>query len=98
MEKFIPHYSLEQIKDLIQARRVKTTRTALLGANALGINYDQMLMIIFSLTRHDFYKSMTTYADHQVWQDVYRPHTDYGQIYIKLTILDDLLIVSFKEK
>lgn len=40
---------------------------------------------------------MTTHANHRIWQDVYRPATDLGEIYLKLTILDDVLIVSFKE-
>jgi motility quorum-sensing regulator/GCU-specific mRNA interferase toxin len=30
---------------------------------------------------------MTTHADHTIWQDVY----------LKLTVIDDVLIVSFKE-
>lgn len=41
---------------------------------------------------------MTTYVDHTVWQDVYRPQTAMGQVYLKLTLLEDVLIVSFKEK
>ena len=49
------------------------------------------------LTPVDFYKSMTTHADHTVWQDVYRPSTPAGDLYLKLTVVDDLLIVSFKE-
>ena len=44
-----------------------------------------------------FYKSMTTHADHTVWQDVYRPSTQAGDVYLKLTVIDDVLIVSFKE-
>jgi motility quorum-sensing regulator/GCU-specific mRNA interferase toxin len=40
---------------------------------------------------------MTTHADHQVWQDVYRHITDAGEVYLKLTVIDDVLIVSFKE-
>ena len=44
-----------------------------------------------------FYKSMTTHADHTVWQDVYRPNTQAGDVYLKLTVIDDVLIVSFKE-
>jgi hypothetical protein len=40
---------------------------------------------------------MATYNDHTVWQDVYRPKTQYGDVYLKLTLLDDLVIVSFKE-
>ena len=40
---------------------------------------------------------MTTYRDHTVWQDVYHHQTDRGMVYIKLTVLDGVLVVSFKE-
>jgi motility quorum-sensing regulator/GCU-specific mRNA interferase toxin len=40
---------------------------------------------------------MTTHADHRIWQDVYRPKTPAGDVYPKLTVIDDVLIVSFKE-
>jgi motility quorum-sensing regulator/GCU-specific mRNA interferase toxin len=40
---------------------------------------------------------MTTHADHRVWQDVYRPKTAAGGVYLKLTVVDDVPIVSFKE-
>ncbi len=40
---------------------------------------------------------MTTHADHTIWQDVYRPSTAVGDVYLKLTVIDDVLIVSFKE-
>lgn len=40
---------------------------------------------------------MTTLADQKLWQDVYRPTTHVGAVYLKLTVIDDLLIVSFKE-
>ncbi len=50
-----------------------------------------------ALTPADFYKSMTTHADYKVWQDVYRPSTQAGDVYLKLTVIDDVLIVSFKE-
>lgn len=39
----------------------------------------------------------TTRADHRIWQDVYRPMTSAGRVYLKLTVIDDLLVVSFKE-
>jgi motility quorum-sensing regulator/GCU-specific mRNA interferase toxin len=56
-----------------------------------------MLAVVLDLKPSDFYKSMTTYADHTVWQDVYRPKTRAGDVYLKLTVADDVLIVSFKE-
>jgi motility quorum-sensing regulator / GCU-specific mRNA interferase toxin len=37
------------------------------------------------------------YADNRVWQDVYRPCTEAGEVYLKLTVIEDVLIVSFKE-
>jgi len=40
---------------------------------------------------------MTTHDDHHVWQDVYRPKTPAGEVYLKLTVINDVLIVSFKE-
>ncbi len=56
-----------------------------------------MFAVVMALTTADFYKSMTTHADHTVWQDVYHPKTLAGDVYLKLTVIDDVLIVSFKE-
>lgn len=97
MEKRSPHYKLAAVKMLIASGKVRTTQTARIGASELGLNLDGMLQIINLLQPRDFYKSMTTHADHTVWQDVYRPMTSVGEVYIKLTIIDDLLVVSFKE-
>ena len=97
MEKSTPHYQLPAIKILIEAGRVRSTMSALAGAAALGINFDGMIVVVATLTQKDFYKSMTTHADHKIWQDVYRPTTQVGEVYLKLTVVDDLLIVSFKE-
>lgn len=63
----------------------------------MGFEFPDVLAVVLALTRSDFYKSMTTHADHTVWQDVYRPRTKAGDVYLKLTVIDDLLIVSFKE-
>jgi motility quorum-sensing regulator/GCU-specific mRNA interferase toxin len=97
MEKRTPHCQLPVVKALIRDGRVRATFSALSGAAAPGINFDGMLAIVMALTTRDFYKSMTTYADHRVWQDVYRPSTEAGEIYLKLTVVADVLIVSFKE-
>lgn len=63
----------------------------------MGLSFEDMLSIVKVLTRADFYKSMTTHGDHRVWQDVYRTAKPVGNAYIKLTVVDELLIVSFKE-
>jgi motility quorum-sensing regulator/GCU-specific mRNA interferase toxin len=57
-----------------------------------------MCAVVMSLTTADFYKSMTTYADHRIWQDVYHAQISDGNVaYLKLTVIDDVVIVSFKE-
>lgn len=63
----------------------------------MGLDLSEMLAVVAALTAADFYKSMTTHADHTIWQDVYRPSTQAGDVYLKLTVIDDVLIVSFKE-
>ena len=97
MEKATPHCKLDVVKALIDAGEVRTTNAAREGAAALGFDFDGVLAIVLALTTDDFYKSMTTLADHRVWQDVYRPITPAGDVYLKLTVIDDVLIVSFKE-
>jgi motility quorum-sensing regulator/GCU-specific mRNA interferase toxin len=97
MEKPIPHCKLAFVKSLVNAGKVRTTDSARLGATALGLDLSDMLDVVRGLKPADFYKSMTTYADHTVWQDVYRPRTRSGDLYLKLTVIDDVLIVSFKE-
>ena len=97
MEKRSPHCKLSDVKVLVQAGKLRTTHAARTGANELGFAFSDMLDVVLALTPVDFYKSMTTHADHTVWQDVYRPSTQQGDVYLKLTVMDDVLIVSFKE-
>ena len=82
---------------MVDAGKVRTTRGAREGGVALGLDFDGMLAVVMALTTADFHKSMTTHADHRVWQDVYRPVTPAGEVYLKLTVIDEVLIVSFKE-
>ncbi|MGQ5525452.1 type II toxin-antitoxin system MqsR family toxin [Chitinimonas sp. PSY-7] len=97
MEKRTPHCKLSVVKALTEAGKVRTTNAARTGASELGLAFSDMLNVVMALTPADFYKSMTTHADHAVWQDVYRPSTQAGDVYLKLTVIDDVLIVSFKE-
>ena len=97
MEKLTPHCRLTVVKTLIKVGKVRATHSARFGATALGLSLRDMLDVVCALTPADFYKSMTTHADHAVWQDVYRPSTQAGDVYLKLTVIDDVLIVSFKE-
>lgn len=99
MEKGAPHCKLLIVKALVEAGQVRATVSAFNGARELGINdLAGMCAVVLSLRSIDFYKSMTTHADHRVWQDVYRTKTARGDdVYLKLTVIDEVLIVSFKE-
>ncbi|MEX8504390.1 type II toxin-antitoxin system MqsR family toxin [Leptothrix ochracea] len=97
MEKRTPHCKLTVVHALIEAGRVRMTASAIAGAEDLGLDRMGMVTVVRALTPSDFYKSMTTHADHTIWQDVYRPCTPVGDVYLKLTVMDDVLVVSFKE-
>ena len=99
MEKGTPHCKLPVVRDLIEAGKVRATTSAYSGARELGIEtLSEMCEVVLTLTSADFYKSMTTHADHRIWQDVYYARTARrDRVYLKLTVIDDVLIVSFKE-
>jgi motility quorum-sensing regulator/GCU-specific mRNA interferase toxin len=97
MEKRIPHVPLVRVLELVRTGHYEIRVSALRGAAELGWGSDDIVKIVLALARSDFYKSMTTYADHRVWQDVYRPKTSAGTLYLKLTVTENVIVVSFKE-
>lgn len=99
MEKGTPHCKLSVVKTLINSGQVQATGSAFCGARDLGIYHlAGMCEVVLALTPANFYKSMTTHADHKIWQDVYHTKLISGAaVYLKLTVIDDVLIVSFKE-
>lgn len=100
MEKGTPHYRLADIQATVTEQGVRAfTAIALAGGRALGLTSDEMLAVIAVLNRRHFYKSMTTYADHTVWQDVYHAPTPGGHsAYIKFTLTAAYVVIQFKEK
>ena len=100
MEKSTPHCKLHVVKALVADGHVKATVSAFNGASELGINdLAGMCAVVLALGPSDFYKSMTTHADHRIWQDFYHVKVTAGrELYLKLTVVDDVLIVSFKER
>ena len=97
MEKKAPHSKLSVVKTLIASGKVRATFSALSGGAALGLDFNGIVRVLIALTPSDVHKSMTSHSDHRIWQDVYRSSTDAGDVYLKLTVIDDVLIVSFKE-
>ena len=97
MKKGTPHCKLAVVKRLIALGQVRMTFSAATGGQRLGFSAEQIVQTVNNLAPTDFYKSMTTHDDHTIWQDVYRPRFAAGTLYLKITVIDDLLIVSFKE-
>src|ERR1035438_8428906 len=90
MEKSTPQYDLAAIQaQVARLGAAAFTKTALDGGRDMGLTSREMLAVIAALTRRNFYKSMTTHADHRIWQDVYYSPTPVDQeAYIKITMRD----------
>lgn len=100
MEKRTPHYDLAPIQEEVaRLGAAAFTKTALDGGRQLGLTTVDMLAVVAGLSRREFYKSMTTHADHRIWQDVYHADTPVKKLaYIKLTLRDGAPVIQFKEK
>jgi motility quorum-sensing regulator/GCU-specific mRNA interferase toxin len=100
MDKKRPTYNLEDIKEALSSQDLlRITRTARKSVIEMGLRDSDVINIIQRLEASNFYKSMTSYQDHRVWQDVY--HTKYGELilYLKFTIdSEGFFVLSFKEK
>lgn len=101
MEKIKPHYLLSAVQDEVTRRGAAAfTLTARRNGLAMGLTVAQMVDVVRSLTRGDFYKSMTAHADHRVWQDVYHAATPASKLaYIKITGQGEGMppVIQFKE-
>lgn len=73
MEKRRPHYDLKAIlAQMTCVENMNLTMSAQQGIRVAGITRNEALAVINQLSVINFYKSMTTYQSHRVWQDVYR--------------------------
>ena len=101
MEKLRPTYDLKAIKQSCDSvDRFSITISALRSASMLGFDRSGIVETIRAITPRMFNKSMTTYADHRVWQDVYHvPKGDFV-LYVKFQagLVTEFTLVSFKEK
>ena len=100
MEKRKPHYLLRDIKAAFaDPAKLNRSFASKQGADALKMDDQAVVTAIHALTTADFDKSMTSYANPQVWQDVYRPMVGKTELYAKFTLdsMKALLLISFKE-
>jgi motility quorum-sensing regulator/GCU-specific mRNA interferase toxin len=102
LEKRKPTYDLAAIKAAIgSVGTLSITSSALHDAVGLGFDRGSIAELIKTIERHMFYKSMTTHADHRVWQDVYHvPVEDGPTLYVKFqaNVVTEFMVMSFKEK
>ncbi|WP_460158628.1 type II toxin-antitoxin system MqsR family toxin [Pseudomonas sp. S3_E11] len=101
MEKSTPHYELAEVKAEVRRLGSKAfTMSAREGGRRMTLSLAQMLRIVHLLKYRMLHKSMTTYADHRIWQDVYHTTFQDREIYIKVTYRPGggHPVISFKEK
>ena len=103
VDKHTPHYSLEEIKNAFgdPENLERITGSARDGARALRLSDEDIVNVVQSLSIRDFRKSMTSYKDHTIWQDVYHPFYKGIELYVKFTRDEDdqyYLLISFKSR
>ena len=80
--------------------KLNITGTAVRSAAALGFGRAEIVATIQTMDRKHFYKSMTSYGDHRIWQDVYHVPSAAGVLYVRFTadVVTEFLLLSFKGK
>ena len=96
MEKFTPTYNLEEFKK----SKFKITKIAQVTAFNLGFDDEGIDKVVSTMEQKHFYKSMTSYANHKIWQDVYHVPCGNMILYVKFTqnVISEFTLLSFKEK
>lgn len=101
MEKKRPTYDLGAIKSALgSVDRLAITTSALRDAVSLGFDRHAVVETIIGIDPRMFFKSMTTYADHRVWQDVYHVPANDHLLYVKFQadVITEFRVMSFKDK
>ena len=100
-EKRKPTYDLDAFKQAFASvETLHVTGTALRTAASIGFGRVEIVATIQTMQRRQFYKSMTSYADHRSWQDVYHVPSSAGLLYVKFMAdaVTEFVLMSFKEK
>jgi motility quorum-sensing regulator/GCU-specific mRNA interferase toxin len=101
MEKRRPTYDLAAVLAVFaDPGALAITTSAFRDATALGFDRIGVTRVIQSIDRNMFVKSMTTFADHRVWQDVYHVPAADLLLYVKFQadVITEFRVMAFKEK
>jgi len=104
-EKRTPHYSLDRAQEPIRAGQYIVTHTALHHAAEdfpQCTDEKDAAAHVLALRRKHFYKSMTSFRDHRIRQDVYHPEIGGIPAYVKIQIREGLseatTIIAFEKR
>jgi motility quorum-sensing regulator/GCU-specific mRNA interferase toxin len=101
MEKRKPSFDLEAFKAVCaDPLRLKMSVAANQSAIALGFDRSLVSAAIQTMQRAHFYKSMTSFHDHRMWQDVYHVPWRTITLYVKFTddVVNEFAVLPFKER
>ena len=100
-EKRKPTYDLTAFKAAFDdVDKLHVTGSAVRGAAAIGLGRAEIVATIQTMQRAHFCKSMTSYGDHRVWQDVYHVPSPAGTLYVKFAAdaEAEFMLLPFKER
>ncbi len=100
-QKGDPSYDIADIKSAFSSvEQLRMTKSAMEGQYELGFSDQDVVDVIQSLTKDDFYKSMSPkHPEFQKPQDVYTPVFRNVELYVKFQAdKRGEMIVSFKER
>ena len=100
-DKRKPTYDLTAFKAAFDdVDKLHVAGSAVRSAAAIGFGRAEIVEALQTMRREHFYKSMTSYGDHRVWQDVYHVPPEAGTLYVKFTAdaVTEFLLLPFKEK
>jgi motility quorum-sensing regulator/GCU-specific mRNA interferase toxin len=101
VEKRRPTYDLRAVQAAFATvDTLAITVSAFRDALSLGFDRSQIVATVQSMERAMFVKSMTTYADHRLWQDVYHVPAGDVVLYVKFQadVVTEFRLMSFKER
>ncbi|MGH6934527.1 MAG: type II toxin-antitoxin system MqsR family toxin [Dongiaceae bacterium] len=102
MEKRKPHYDLATVQaQFAKPAGYRITVTAQdFAFGVLALDRAGVVSLVGDVRQRHFEKSMTSVADHRIWQDVYNLPYEDMMLYLKFTKDDDgfYLLISLKEK
>ncbi len=93
-----PAYSLGTVKIGINSGNYRITFSALQGAIALGFDEEDIREIGLNLLESDFKKSMSANKRPGTMQDVYNPVYKGIELYYKVQLVKEVIIISCKRK